>query len=150
MEDEDIIRLFENHEIRTIDYVETNQTYYSVLDTIKVITDSENPKQYWQNIVEDGILFGTDLTENCKTFDVESSDGKFVKMEFATREHILRIISSIPSPKAEPYKEWLSKQGMDRINEISDPELIIQKAISDFENLGYSKYWISRKIRSII
>ena len=150
MDDEDIIRLFENPEIRTIDYAETNQTYYSVLDTIKVITGCENPEQYWQNIVEDGILFGTDLRENCLTFDVETSDGKFAKMEFATRKHILRIISSIPSPKAEPYKQWLSRQGLDRINEISDPELIIRKAISDYENLGYSKYWITRKIRSII
>lgn len=150
MDDEDIKKLFENPKIRTVQDLETNQTYYSVTDTIETITNCDNPQQYWKSIVDDGILFGTDLTENCKEFEVEKSDGKVTKMEFATRKHIFRIISSIPSPKAEPYKEWLSIQGIKRINEFLDPEITIENAIKDYKNLGFGEDWICRKLRTII
>ena len=149
MDDEDIIRLFEDPKIRTVHDMETNETYYSVLDTIKVITNCKNPEQYWENIVDDGKLFGTDLTSYCKTFDVAQSGRIITGMEFATKEHIFRIISSIPSPKAEPYKEWLSFQGLKRINQLLNPEMTLKDAIKDYNNLGFGEDCIGQKFRFI-
>jgi hypothetical protein len=150
MYDEEVAKLFENPEIRKVDDLETGETYYSVLDTIKAITNCENPKRYWENIVDDGKLFGTDLTRNCKTFDVVSSERAITKMEFATKKHILRIISSIPSHKAEPYKQWLSKIAFEKISGYIDPEITIENAINDYRNLGFSEDWIAQKLRSAI
>ena len=155
MADKDIdiqnkVQLFNDKKIRSEWDSEEEQWYFSVIDVIAVLTDSVNPRDYWFKMKkrvhsEDGI----ELSTICRQLKMRSSDGKMRETDVANTEALLRIIQSVPSKKAEPFKMWLAKVGSEALDEAVDPELSIDKAIQNYRNLGYSENWINQRIKSI-
>jgi hypothetical protein len=142
------IALFEKKQIRKIWH--NNEWYFSVIDIVGALTESANPKDYWYRIKkratdEEGIQLST----ICRRLKLIASDGKKYLTDCANTEDILRIIQSIPSPKAEPFKRWLAKVGYERIEEIENPELASQRARELYKAKGYSDDWIEKRMRSI-
>ncbi len=119
------------------------------MDVIGVLTDSPNPRKYWSVLKTRLKQEGSQLATNCSQLKMESADGKFYKTDVASTEQLLRLIQSIPSPKAEPFKIWLAQTGYERIEEIQDPELSIDRAMENYLKLGYSKDWINQRLKSI-
>lgn len=144
------LKFFEDKKIRTAWNEEEEDWYFSVVDVISVLTDSENPRRYWSDlkrkIKSEG---GNELYENIVQLKLMSSDGKSYKTDTANTKQLLRIIQSIPSPKAEPFKQWLAQVGSDRLNEIADPELAIQRAVDTYRRKGYSEAWINQRLKTI-
>ena len=143
------IKLFEDTRIRTQYDAESETWYFSVVDVIGVLTDSPNPRKYWSVLKTRLKQEGSQLATNCSQLKMESADGKFYKTDVASTEQLLRLIQSIPSPKAEPFKIWLAQTGYERIEEIQDPELSIDRAMENYLKLGYSKDWINQRLKSI-
>ena len=142
------IAIFKGREIRKIIY--NNEWWFSVVDVIGALTDSNKPRVYWSAMKtrvksEDGIQLST----ICRQLKLESSDGKKYETDCANTEGLFRIIQSIPSPKAEPFKRWLAKVGYERIQEIEDPELAAQRARSIYRAKGYPEAWIEKRMRGI-
>lgn len=150
MSEETAIKLFENKEIRTLWDDERGDWYFSIIDTVAVLTDSENPRRYWSDLKRKLKKEGANqLYENIVQLKLLSSDGKYYKTDVADTEQLLRIIQSIPSPKAEPFKMWLARVGKERIDETADPELTIDRALAAYLKKGYSKEWINQRLRAI-
>ena len=144
------IRLFEDSKIRSFWDEEEQQWYFSVVDVVAVLTDSVNPRDYWFKMKkrvnsEDGI----ELSTICRQLKMKSSDGKFYNTDTANVKALFRIIQSIPSPKAEPFKQWLSQVGYERILEIENPELAQERMKELYEKKGYPKDWIDKRLRGI-
>ena len=144
------VQLFNNKKIRSVWDSEEEQWYFSVIDVIAVLTDSVNPRDYWFKMKkrvhsEDGI----ELSTICRQLKMRSPDGKMRETDAANTEALLRIIQSVPSKKAEPFKMWLAKVGSEALDEAVDPELSIDRAIQNYRNLGYSENWINQRIKSI-
>ena len=144
------IQLFENGKIRSVWDSDEQKWYFSVVDVIAVLTDSTNPRDYWFKMKkrvhsEDGI----ELSTICRQLKMESNDGKYYNTDAADIQALLRIIQSVPSKKAEPFKQWLAKVGSEVLDEAVDPELSIDRAIQNYRNLGYSENWINQRIKSI-
>ena len=144
------IQLFENGKIRSVWDSDEQKWYFSVVDVIAVLTDSTNPRDYWFKMKkrvhsEDGI----ELSTICRQLKMESNDGKYYNTDAADIQALLRIIQSVPSKKAEPFKQWLAKVGSEVLDEAVDPELSIDRAIKNYRNLGYSENWINQRIKSI-
>jgi len=144
------VQLFNNKKIRSVWNSEEEQWYFSVIDVIAVLTDSVNPRDYWFKMKkrvhsEDGI----ELSTICRQLKMRSPDGKMRETDAANTEALLRIIQSVPSKKAEPFKMWLAKVGSEALDEAVDPELSIDRAIQNYRNLGYSENWINQRIKSI-
>jgi len=123
--------------------------YFSVIDIVAVLTESINPRKYWSVLKTRLKQEGSQLATNCRQLKLESSDGKAYLTDVADTETILRLIQSIPSPKAEPFKVWLAKVGYERIEETEDPELAFERAMQTYLKKGYSKDWINQRLKSI-
>lgn len=143
------IRLFENRRIRSHWDSEQEKWYFSIVDVIAVLTDSPNPRRYWSVLKTRLRKEGSELATNCSQLKMQSADGKYYKTDVADTEQLLRLIQSVPSPKAEPFKQWLAKVGSERLDQIQDPELSIQQALQDYRRLGYSDDWINQRLKSI-
>ena len=144
------IKLYDGNQIRSIWDNEKEEWYFSVVDIVGILTESKNPRDYWYRVKKR--MSGEDksqLSTFCRQLKLESSDGKNYSTDVADMKGILRIIQSIPSPKAEPFKMWLSQVGKERIDEIIDPELSIDRALKNYTKKGYSKEWINQRLQSI-
>ncbi len=150
MKQKQAIQLFERRKVRTVWDEEHEKWYFSVVDVVGVLTDSPDPKRYW-SVLKTRIKKESEneSTTICSTFKLLASDGKMRLTDVADTEQLFRIIQSIPSPKAEPFKLWMAQVASDRLDQIEDPELSIQQAMTDYKRLGYSEQWINQRLKSI-
>jgi len=146
---ETAIKLFNEKKIRTHWDNEQEKWYFSVVDVVGVLTESENPNNYWKVLKNRLKKEGSELVTNCNQLKMQSTDGKYYKTDVADTEQLFRLIQSIPSPKAEPFKLWLSRVGRERIDEIEDPEIGIDRLMETYFRKGYSKEWINQRLKSI-
>ena len=145
------IKLFEGNQIRTIWDNEREEWYFSIVDIVGVLTESENPRRYWSDLKrkmkdEEGAV---QLYENIVQLKMKATDGKMRSTDVADMQGVFRIIQSIPSPKAEPFKMWLAEVGKERIDEIIDPELTIDRALATYLQKGYTREWINQRLQAI-
>ena len=133
------IKLFEDKRIRTQYNEDEESWYFSIVDVIEVLTNSPRPRKYWNALKTKLKAEGSELSQNLGQLKLQSEDGKFYATDVASTEQLLRLIQSVPSPKAEPFKTWLAKTGYERIEEIQDPEKSIDRAMENYTKLGYSK-----------
>lgn len=143
------IKLFNNKKIRTHWDEEKEEWFFSVVDVVGVLTDSENPRNYWKVLKNRLNKEGSQLVTICNQLKMQSSDGKFYNTDVLDTKGILRLVQSIPSPNAEPFKLWLAEVGGDRVNETADPELAIDRALKTYLRKGYSREWINQRLMSI-
>jgi len=143
------IKLFEQKQVRSIWDDEQEKWYFSVIDIIGILTDSANPNNYWKVLKLRLKKEGSELVTNCNQLKLMSSDGKYYKTDVADTEQLFRLIQSVPSPKAEPFKLWIAKVARERIDEIEDPELGIDRLMETYLKKGYSKDWINQRLKSI-
>ena len=144
------IKLFENKQIRSMWDSEKETWYFSVVDTVGILTDSKNPRDYWYRVKKRMTNEEkSELSTLCRQLKFTSSDGKRYSTDAADIQGILRIIQSIPSPKAEPFKRWLAKVGKEHIDEVIDPELSIDRALETYAKKGYSREWINQRLQAI-
>ena len=143
------IQLFENKKVRTVWDAEQEKWFISIIDVIEVLTESPNARKYWSVLKLRLKKEGSDLTTNCSQLKMQSSDGKFYKTDVADTEQLFRLIQSVPSPKAEPFKLWLAQIAAERLDEMQDPELTIDRALEQYLQLGYSENWINQRLKSI-
>ena len=143
------IQLFEEKKVRALwDDVE-EKWYFSIVDVVAVLTDSLNPRNYWKVLKHRLIKEGNESVTNCNQLKMQSSDGKKYKTDVADTEQLFRLIQSIPSPKAEPFKQWMAQVAAQRLDQMQDPELSIEQAMMDYMRLGYSDAWINQRLKSI-
>ena len=143
------IKLFEHKQIRSHWDAAEEKWYFSIVDIIAVLTDSANPQVYWRVLKKRLAEEGNETVTNCNGLKMQAPDGKQRLTDVADTEQLFRLIQSIPSPKAEPFKQWLAKTGYERIEESQNPELSIDKAMENYLKLGYSKNWINQRLKSI-
>ena len=143
------IKLFGDDKIRAIWDDEQEKWYFSIVDVVAVLTESPNPQTYWRVLKKRLKDEGNETVTNCNALRMRAADGKMRVTDVADTEQLLRIIQSVPSPKAEPFKMWLAKVGADRLDQMQDPELSIQQAMIDYKRLGYSDNWINQRLKSI-
>jgi hypothetical protein len=136
------IKIFETTQVRTLWDAEQEKWYMSIIDVVAVLTDSPNPRKYWSVLKTRLKAEGSQLATNCSQLKMQSADGKFYKTDVADTEQLFRLIQSIPSPKAEPFKLWLAQVASERLDEMQDPELSIDRALDQYLKLGYSENWI--------
>ena len=148
MTKETAIKLFEEKEIRSVWSDEEEKWYFSIVDIVSILTESPNPRKYWSVLKTRLKKEGSQLTTNCSQLKLKSSDGKFYKTDVADTEQLFRLIQSIPSPKAEPFKLWIAKVARERIDEIEDPELGIDRLMETYLKKGYSKEWVNQRLKS--
>lgn len=149
MAKQEAIKIFDEQSVRTIWDQENEKWFFSIIDTIQVLTDSPNPRKYWSVLKLRLKKEGSELTTNCSQLKLPASDGKYYKTDVADTEQLFRLIQSIPSPKAEPFKMWLAQVAAERLDEMQDPELTIDRALEDYVRLGYSENWINQRLKSI-
>jgi hypothetical protein len=147
--DDKNIKLFENKRIRTVWDEEKQEWYFSVVDVIHVLTDNERPRKYWSDLKSKLKVEGSELSEKIGQLKLPAEDGKMRLTDVADTKGILRIIQSIPSPKAEPFKIWLAAVGAERIDETAYPELAIDRALATYLRKGYSREWINQRLQAI-
>ena len=143
------IKVFEEKKVRTLWDSETKEWYFSIVDVVAVLTDSENPRRYWSDLKRKLAKEGSQLYEGIVQLKMLSSDGKYYKTDVATTQQLFRLIQSIPSPKAEPFKLWMAQVAAERLDLMQDPELSIEQAMKDYKRLGYSDNWINQRLKSI-
>lgn len=146
---ENEIKVFEEKKVRSLWDEEQEKCYFSIVDVIAVLTESPNPRKYWSVLKTRLKSEGSQLATNCSQLKMQSADGKFYKTDVADTEQLFRLIQSIPSPKAEPFKLWLAQVASERLDEMQDPELSIDRALQQYLNLGYSENWINQRLKSI-
>lgn len=149
MEKQNEIKLFETKKVRTLWEEREEKWYFSIVDVVAVLTDSPNPRKYWSVLKTRLKAEGSQLATNCSQLKMQSNDGKYYKTDVADTVQLFRLIQSIPSPKAEPFKLWLAKVAAERLDEMQDPELTIDRALEQYLNLGYSESWINQRLKSI-
>ncbi|RYM33777.1 hypothetical protein ERX46_07355 [Brumimicrobium glaciale] len=149
MKKETAIKLFQDHRVRVEWDDDQEKWFFSVVDIIGVLTESTNPRKYWSVLKTRLKKEGSELATNCSQLKMLSSDGKYYRTDVADTEQILRLIQSIPSPKAEPFKTWLAKVGYERIEETEDPEKAFDRAMDTYMKKGYSASWINQRLKSI-
>ncbi len=148
--DNNAVQLFEDKQIRTAWDAEQEEWYFSIVDVISVLTDTDNPRRYWSDLKRKLKKEGaTELYEKIVQLKMLSSDGKKYKTDVADMEQLLRIIQSVPSPKAEPFKAWLAMVGRERIEETIDPEQTIDRALETYLKKGYSEEWVHQRLLAI-
>ena len=143
------IKVFEEKKVRTLWDSEIEEWYFSVVDVVAVLTDSENPRRYWSDLKRKLAKEGSQLYAEIVQLKMLSSDGKYYKTDVATTQQLFRLIQSIPSPKAEPFKLWMAQVAKERLDQMQDPELSIKQAMEDYKRLGYSDNWINQRLKSI-
>ena len=149
MEDNFAIQLFEGKKVRIVWDEEQEKYFFSVVDVIQVLTDSTTPRRYWSDLKRKLAAEGSEMYEKIVQLKLPSSDGKSYLTDVADTEQVFRLIQSVPSKKAEPFKLWLAALGQERMNQLQDPELSIEQAIKDYRRLGYSEDWINQRIKTI-
>ncbi|MEQ1675857.1 MAG: Bro-N domain-containing protein [Chitinophagaceae bacterium] len=149
MEKQDAIKVFENKKVRTLWDEDQEKWYFSIIDVIEVLTNNERPRKYWSDLKSKLKKEGSELSENIGQLKMAAEDGKLRITDVADTEQLFRLIQSIPSPKAEPFKLWLAKIAKERVDEIQDPELTIDRALEQYLQLGYSENWINQRLKSI-
>ena len=149
MKQQNAIQIFEQKQVRTLWDPEQEKWYISIVDVIAVLTESPNPNNYWKVLKSRLKKEGSQLVTDCNQLKMQSSDGKFYKTDVADTEQLFRLIQSIPSPKAEPFKLWLAQVASERLDEMQDPELSIDRALEQYLRLGYSENWINQRLKSI-
>jgi hypothetical protein len=149
MEKRNEIKLFEEKQVRTLWNEENEKWYFSIIDVIEILTGTERPRKYWSDLKTKLKKEGSQLSEKIGQLKLLSSDGKSYKTDVADTEQLFRLIQSIPSPKAEPFKLWLAQVAAERLDEMQDPELSIDRALEQYMNLGYSENWINQRLKSI-
>lgn len=143
------IKLFGEEKVRAVWDEKKEEWFFSVVDIVAILTESPNPQTYWRVLKKRLKDEGNETVTNCNALKMLAADGKMRLTDVADTEQVLRIIQSIPSPKAEPFKMWLAKVGAERLDQMQDPELSIQQAMLDYKNLGYSDNWINQRLKSI-
>lgn len=143
------IQLFNDQKVRTVWDSENEKWYFCIVDVVKVLTDSVDPNAYWRKLKQRLKKEGNQTVTNCHGLKLPAADGKMRLTDVADQEQLFRIIQSIPSPKAEPFKQWMAQVASNRLDQIQDPELSIEQAVSDYRKLGYSEQWINQRIRTI-
>ena len=143
------IKLFESKKVRSYWDEAQEKWYFSIVDVIQILTDSSNPRKYWSVLKLRLNREGSQLTSNCSQLKMPAADGKYYKTDVADSEQLFRLIQSIPSPKAEPFKMWLAQIASERLDELQDPELTIDRALAQYLQLGYSENWINQRLKSI-
>ena len=143
------LQLFEDKKVRTFWDAEQEKWYFSIVDAIEVLTGSSIPKRYWSDLKKKLFKEGSQLYDTIVQLKMKSSDGKYYKTDVADTEQLFRLIQSIPSPKAEPFKLWLAQIASERLDEMQDPELTIDRALEQYLQLGYSENWINQRLKSI-
>ena len=143
------IRLFQDQKVRVHWDENKEKWFFSIIDIVGVLTESPNPRKYWSVLKTRLKKEGSELATDCSQLKMQSVDGKFYKTDVADTEQLLRLIQSIPSPKAEPFKLWLAKVGYERIEETEDPELAFDRAMETYLKKGYSKEWVNQRLKSI-
>lgn len=143
------IKIFEQTKVRAHWDEEKELWYISVIDVIEVLTGTDRPRKYWNDLKSKLKKEGSELSEKIGQLKMQSNDGKFYKTDVADSEQIFRLIQSIPSPKAEPFKLWLAQLGSERLDEMQDPEITIDRALEQYLKLGYSENWINQRLKSI-
>lgn len=143
------IKLFEHKEVRSVWDDEQEKWYFSIIDVIEVLTENSRPRKYWSDLKTKLKKEGSELSEKIGQLKMLSPDGKMRSTDVADVPQLLRLIQSIPSPKAEPFKLWLAQVGSERLDELQDPELTINRAMQDYLRLGYSENWINQRLKSI-
>lgn len=143
------LKLFENKKIRYVWNAEEEEWYFSVVDIVEVLTESQNPRRYWSDLKIKLTKEGSELYDKIVQLKLIAPDGKLRETDVLSTKNVLRLIQSIPSPKAEPFKMWLAEVGNEVLNESVDPELSIDRAIQNYRKLGYSEGWINQRIKAI-
>ena len=143
------IQLFEKQKVRTIWDDEQEKWYFCVVDVVEVLTDSANPQTYWRVLKNRLKKEGNETVTNCNALKLRAADGKMRLTDVADTEQLFRLIQSIPSPKAEPFKRWMAQVAAERLDQLQAPELSIEQAVEDYRSLGYSESWINQRLKSI-
>ncbi len=149
MTKKEALQLFEQKKVRTVWDDQEEKWYFSIVDVCGVLTDSPNPRNYWKVLKHRLVKEGNETVTNCNQLKLQAEDGKKRLTDVADTEQLFRIIQSIPSPKAEPFKQWMAQVASQRLDQMQDPELNIDQAIMDYKRLGYSDAWINQRIKSI-
>jgi len=149
MTQKNAIKIFEEKKVRTLWDDEQEKWYFSIIDIIEILTDSANSRRYWSDLKRKLIVEGSQLYDKIVQLKMKSADGKFYKTDVADAEQLFRLIQSIPSPKAEPFKLWLAQIANERLDEMQDPELTIDRAMEQYFRMGYSESWINQRLKSI-
>ena len=149
MTKKETLQLFEEHKVRTAWDSEQEKWYFSIVDVVAVLTESSNPQTYWRVLKNRLVAEGNQTVTNCNAFKMRAVDGKMRKTDVADTEQLFRLIQSIPSPKAEPFKQWMAQVASMRLDQMQDPELSIEQAMTDYRRLGYSEAWINQRLKSI-
>ena len=149
MAKKDSIKIFEDSTIRTVWDSDNEKWFISIVDVIAVLTDSANPQVYWRVLKKRLLAEGNQTVTNCNALKMLAPDGKMRMTDVADTEQLFRLIQSIPSPKAEPFKLWLAQIASERLDEMQDPELTIDRALKEYLELGYSESWINQRLKSI-
>lgn len=149
MSRENAIKIFEQKQVRTHWDEEQEKWYFAIVDVVAVLTNSDNPQVYWRVLKKRLLAEGNETVTNCNGLKMEAADGKMRITDVADTEQLFRLIQSIPSPKAEPFKVWLAQVASERLNEMQDPELSIDRALEQYLKLGYSENWINQRLKSI-
>jgi hypothetical protein len=149
MTKETSIKLFEEKQVRSVWDAEQEKWYISIVDVIEILTGTDRPRKYWSDLKAKLKKEGSELSEKIGQLKMQSSDGKYYQTDVADTEQLFRLIQSIPSPKAEPFKLWLAQVAAERLDELQDPELSIDRALEQYLKLGYSEKWINQRLKSI-
>lgn len=149
MEKDNEIKIFEDRKVRTLWDEDNEKWYLSIIDVIEILTGTDRPRKYWSDLKAKLKKEGSELSEKIGQLKMEAPDGKMRMTDVADTEELFRLIQSIPSPKAEPFKLWLAKIASERLDEMQDPELTIDRALKEYLQLGYSENWINQRLKSI-
>ena len=143
------LQIFEDRKIRTVWDDEQEKWYFSIVDTVEILTESKDATAYWRKLKQRLKAEGNETVTNCHAFKMRALDGKMRLTDVADTEQLFRLIQSIPSPKAEPFKQWMAHIASVRIDQMQDPELSIEQAMVDYKRLGYSDAWINQRQREM-
>ena len=143
------IKLFENHKVRSVWDSEQEKWFISIVDVIEVLTESARPRKYWDDLKRKLLAEGSELSEKIGQLKMQAPDGKMRMTDVADVEQLFRLIQSVPSPKAEPFKLWLAQLGRERLEEMDDPEIGIERLLEYYIRKGYSESWINQRLKSI-
>lgn len=149
MTKKEALQLFEERKVRTVWDDQEEKWYFSVVDVVSVLTGTDRPRKYWSDLEKKLKLEGSQLSEKIGQFKMKAEDGKMRSTDVADTEQLFRLIQSIPSPKAEPFKQWMAQVASQRLDQMQDPELSIEQAMQDYKRLGYSDNWINQRLKSI-
>lgn len=149
MTKKEIIKLFDEKKVRTVWDDKEEKWYFSIVDVVEILTDSKDPKQYLKKMRKRDPQLDFNWGTICTMVEMKGADGKKRKQMAADQQGLFRLIQSIPSPKAEPFKQWMAQVASTRLDQLQDPELSIDQAVADYRRLGYSEAWINRRIKSI-